>query len=256
VVILKWKTERLRKQTGNMALRSRLDSGISKRQIVKHAVVRPTKLLFLSVISLLLAIASAYVYGIFYILLTTFPLVFEDVYNFSTGVSGLSYIGLGVGNFVSVLIYTFNSDNHLKRRREAGKRVRPEDRLPTLVLSGPIIAAGLFWYGWTANEHVFWMVPILGTAVIGFGSMLFFLPVIGYLVDAFGLYAASALAANTVLRSVGGALLPLAGRNMYSALGIGWGNSLLGFLVLAFSPVLYLLYRYGETIRLKYSVSL
>ena len=58
-----------------------------------------------------------------------------------------------------------------------------------------------------------------------------------YLVDAFVRYAASATAANTVLRSLLGGLLPLCGLKMYKALGLGWGNSLVGFLALALVPV-------------------
>lgn len=59
------------------------------------------------------------------------------------------------------------------------------------------------------------------------------------MIDALGHEAAaSGLASNLTqscaLYSVAAALLPLAGRPLYSALGLGWGNSLLGFLALAF----------------------
>lgn len=70
-----------------------------------------------------------------------------------------------------------------------------------------------------------------------------------YLVDAFTIYAASAMAANTVFRSLAGALLPLAGRKMYETLGLGWGNSLLGFIALALCPLPIIFYVFGERIR-------
>ena len=70
-----------------------------------------------------------------------------------------------------------------------------------------------------------------------------------YLVDAFTIHAASALAANAVLRSILGACFPLFGLQMYSVLGLGWGNSLLGFVSLALCPVPLLLLKYGESIR-------
>jgi hypothetical protein len=75
------------------------------------------------------------------------------------------------------------------------------------------------------------------------------MPISTYLVDAFTLHAASALAANTVLRSLVGALLPLAGPKMYDTLGLGWGNSLLAFIALALCPIPILFYKYGERIR-------
>lgn len=70
-----------------------------------------------------------------------------------------------------------------------------------------------------------------------------------YLVDAFTTYAASAIAANTVLRSLLGALLPLAGPKMYQALGLGWGNSLLGFIGISLFPLALMFFKYGERIR-------
>ena len=70
-----------------------------------------------------------------------------------------------------------------------------------------------------------------------------------YLVHTYGRYSASAIAANKVLQSIGGAFLPLAGEPMYDALGLGWGNSILAFIVLLFVPVPWLLFRYGKVLR-------
>lgn len=72
-----------------------------------------------------------------------------------------------------------------------------------------------------------------------------------YLVDAFEQYAASAIAANMVLRNLVGALLPLGGRRLFETLGIGWGNSLLAFIGIALVPFPLMLYKYGERIRRK-----
>ena len=75
------------------------------------------------------------------------------------------------------------------------------------------------------------------------------MPIQTYLVDAFTIHAASAIAANTVLRSLVGALLPLAGPTMYAKLGLGWGNSLLGFIAVAMLPIPWVFLIYGERIR-------
>jgi len=75
------------------------------------------------------------------------------------------------------------------------------------------------------------------------------MPTLTYLIDAYTRYAASVTAANTVLRSLLCALLPLAGRKMYAALGLGWGNSLLGFIALAMIPFPFIFWKYGERIR-------
>ena len=75
------------------------------------------------------------------------------------------------------------------------------------------------------------------------------MPALTYLVDAYTIYAASASAAATVFRSLVGALLPLAGNSMYNTLGVGWGNSLLGFIAVAFMPVPFIFWKFGERIR-------
>lgn len=71
-----------------------------------------------------------------------------------------------------------------------------------------------------------------------------------YLVDLFGSEAAaSALGANNLLRFLSSTFLPLAGPSMYMTLGHGWGNTMLGFLALAFVPAPVLFYRFGERLR-------
>jgi hypothetical protein len=77
-----------------------------------------------------------------------------------------------------------------------------------------------------------------------------------YVVEAYTRYAASALAATTLLRSLLGAFLPLAGPALYQHLGLGWGNSVLGFIALALVPIPWLFFRYGEWLRKRWPVEL
>ena len=76
-----------------------------------------------------------------------------------------------------------------------------------------------------------------------------------YLVDVHSMYCASALASNTVMRSIAGAVLPLCGLDMYDALGLGWGNLLLGFIAIGVSVAPLIFWRYGERLRTHYEVS-
>ncbi|RAH42900.1 uncharacterized protein BO95DRAFT_466501 [Aspergillus brunneoviolaceus CBS 621.78] len=76
-----------------------------------------------------------------------------------------------------------------------------------------------------------------------------------YLVEAFTAQAASAAAANTVLRSLVGAVLPLAGPDMYSALGLGWGNSLLALIALVMLPLPLAFFRFGERLRMRFPIA-
>lgn len=75
-----------------------------------------------------------------------------------------------------------------------------------------------------------------------------------YLIDTFNIYSASALASNSLMRSLAGAVIPLGGLPMYDALGLGWGNSLLGFIAVVLIPVPWFFMRYGEKIRKDYEI--
>ncbi|KAF7592249.1 hypothetical protein BBP40_000450 [Aspergillus hancockii] len=83
-----------------------------------------------------------------------------------------------------------------------------------------------------------------------------YLPIQTYVIDCYPAYAASANATLTATRSLVGALLPLVGPSMFESLGLGWGNSLLGFLALAFVPIPIIFTRWGKLIREKYPVNL
>lgn len=134
----------------------------------------------------------------------------------------------------------------LKRLAKDGE-MKPEYRLPPMVFGIGLAAAGLFWY-WMVNQICTWIIPILGQVMIGTGITTCFLPVSAYLVDDITQYAASANEANTLLRSVGGVLLPMAGPKMYAALGQGWGNTLLAGIVVCCVPLIWFIMRYGEMI--------
>ncbi|KAL9052055.1 MAG: hypothetical protein Q9162_005626 [Coniocarpon cinnabarinum] len=249
-VLLERKAKRLRKETGNPHLRSRMDSGLTPAAAFRRAIVRPLKMLVFKPIVLFLAVYVAVVYGYLYLLFTTLTEVFQESYHWKTGIAGLSFLGIGIGNFVGVFTFAVGSDRNLKKRKARGEQLKPEHRLPLLVPAGLCVPIGFFIYGWSAEYHVHWFVPIFGTFFVGVALMCIFMPIQTYLVDAFTVHASSAIAANTVLRSIVGAVLPLAGQPMYAKLGLGWGNSLLGFISLTMIPIPLVLIKYGERIRL------
>ncbi|KAM0321642.1 hypothetical protein ACHAQA_009998 [Verticillium albo-atrum] len=170
-------------------------------------------MLFLSPIIFGLSLLTAVAYGTLYLLFTTVTEVFKTHYGIVTNV-GLIYLGFGCGQFAGLFMFGAVSDVILRKMAKGGE-MKPEYRLPPMIPGGAMIPVGLLIYGWTVQYSVFWFVPVIGTFLIGFGMITVFTPVGTYLVDAFPAYAASATAANTVFRSIGGALLPLAGPRMY-----------------------------------------
>ncbi|KAI6484354.1 hypothetical protein MCOR12_005325 [Pyricularia oryzae] len=253
-VILDRKTAKLRKETGNEQLRSKLDAGLSTTDYFKRSIVRPLKLMAFSPITQIFAIYLAIVYGYLYLVFTTITSVFTETYGFSSSTAGLAFLGIGIGFLIGQGIFTYTSDAYVQRRAaREGNGMLPEYRLLWLPFGGAVLPIGFFIYGWTAEYKVHWIAPIIGMGVIGIANILLFMSVTVYLIDSFNMYAASAMAANTVIRSVAGAVLPLAGPAMYAALGLGWGNSLLAFIALAMLPVPFVIQRYGEYLRTRFA---
>ena len=139
--------------------------------------------------------ALGIIFGYVYLLFTTFPEVFGSVYGWSEGLIGLSYLGCGIGFMVGAGIVGKTNDSIVLRLTKKNGGVRkPEYRMSVMMWFTPLIAIGMFWYGWSAKAATHWIVPILGTVPIGIGMMGFFLPSFIYVIEAFGFYSASAIA--------------------------------------------------------------
>ena len=101
-----------------------------------------------------------------------------------------------------------------------------------MIVGGCSVPVGLFMYGWNAANQSLYNIPIVATGVCCFGLEATTIPASTYMVDASGIHGASAIAATDALKFGGGAILPIAGPPLYEHLGLGWGNSLLEFIVL------------------------
>ncbi|KIY70471.1 MFS general substrate transporter [Cylindrobasidium torrendii FP15055 ss-10] len=217
---------------------------------------RPVILLTRSFVCLILSLYMAFMYGIYYLMFATFPTVFRQNYGFGIGVGGLVYIGLGVGFCLATIFASRTADqvyHHLAEKN--GGVGKPEHRIPALFIGSLFVPIGLFWYGWSAQARIHWMMPIVGSGIFGFGMMTTFIPIQLYLVDTFT-YAASAVAAASVLRSLFGFAFPLFAGQMFKALGLGGGNSLLGGLAIVLGiPFPIWVYYKGEAIRAKSSLT-
>lgn len=259
-VLIRRKTERLSKELGRTDLRSAYEPNVERVSVasaMKVGLKRPILLLVKSPIVLLLSLYMAIVYGLLYLFFTTIPSVFENQYGFSTGLSGLAYLGIGLGFGIGLVLYGVTNDRVvLKLTQRNGGKYEPEMRLPAMIMFACLLPISFFWYGWTVDKDVHWIVPIIGMMPFGIGMMGVYLPIQTYVIDCYQTYAASANASLTTTRSLVGAVLPLAGSKLFANLGLGWGNSLLGFIALAFIPVPIIFSRYGQRIRERFPVNL
>lgn len=173
MILLERKAARLRASTDNPKLRSKLArTHVSSNQVLAQALVRPTVLLVRSPVVLFTSLYVALVFGLMYLLMTTFTSVFEGHYGFSTATSGLSFLGLGVALVSAMVVFRTVGSRVQAARMEADgvDQPRPEYRLILMMWFSPFVGLGLFVYGWTVQYQVHWIVPIIGTALIGFGA--------------------------------------------------------------------------------------
>jgi len=96
----------------------------------------------------------------------------------------------------------------------------------------------------------------MSTFFYGIGQIAIFNTTQNFYIDAFSQYAASAIAAGALFRSVVGGIVPMFTGALLHKLGVGWGMSVFGFisLVLAPSPVLF--YLFGERLRKNFAIQL
>ncbi|KAL2074775.1 hypothetical protein VTL71DRAFT_8554 [Oculimacula yallundae] len=252
-VILRRRAAKLSKMTGKVYKSSTEVQHGAKTvsQEFKTALSRPWILLFREPIVLLLSIYMAIIYGTLYLMFGAMPIVYQQQRGWSAGIGGLSFVGVAVGMITAVCYSIFDNKRYLKVEAKHNGNAPPEARLPPALIGSIALPVGLFWFAWTNGPSIHWSVSIIGTAPFGFGMVLVFLSIMNYLIDSYVIYAASVLAANSVLRSLFGAVFPLFTTYMYQDLGIHWASSIPAFLALACVPFPFLFYKYGEGIRLK-----
>ncbi|KAI1262769.1 MFS general substrate transporter [Xylariaceae sp. FL1019] len=217
-------------------------------QVYKVALTRPWILLF-DPISFLCAIYMSVVYALLYMLFSIYPIVFQDMRGWNAGVGELPLLGTAIGAAIGSVITVIDSRMKAKKLKNGGKIV-PEDRLTLGILGGVGFPITMFWFAWTANfNSVHWVVPTLAGVFLGTSLMLIFVGFLNYLVDTYLMYAASAIAINTVTRSLAGAAAPLFTDYMFEALGVGPGGSLIGGVAALLALIPFAFYKYGARIR-------
>jgi len=252
-VLLQRRAATLTNMTGRI-YKSKAEEEINRslRARLKIALTRPWTLLFLEPIVLLLSIYMAILYGTLYMFFGSFPIVYQQVRGWDESSGGLAFLGIGTGVVLGIIFSFFDHRRYHNLAFASGNQtLEPEARLPPSLVGCVAIPIGIFWFAWTNGVSVNSLVSIAGQVPFGFGFVLVYLTSQNYLIDAYTIYAASVLAANTLLRSAIGATFPLFTTYMYSNLGIHWASSVPAFLSLCCVPFPFLFYRYGVYIRRK-----
>ncbi|KAL2819406.1 subtilisin-like protein [Aspergillus granulosus] len=195
---------------------------------------------------LLFAVATALVY----LFTQALPPIYESL-GFTPRQACLPFIAIGVG--LSLGLLTRYLDLHLiERRRKRGHILLPEHKLAGFWIGSGVLAGSLWVFAWTippAVQNLHWVVSVLALILIGYALNEIDYVLGGYLADSYLSYAASGLAALSLIRALLSGMLPLVSSPMFSQLGANVAVSLLAAVATAFCLVPPLFSRFGETIR-------
>lgn len=121
---------------------------------LKQALMRPLKMLVKSPVVMASCILIFIVIGLLNVFLTELSRTVQDVYNVSSGQSGVMYLGLALGFVAASVLFGLTNDRimHALARRHDGE-TKPEFRLPATMAAMPVCAAlatmhqyqGLIW---------------------------------------------------------------------------------------------------------------
>ncbi|KAJ5907888.1 hypothetical protein N7495_000570 [Penicillium taxi] len=251
-VILKKRAQKIRRETGRPIYAKCEINAPTKIELLKTSFQRPTRMLTTEPVVIFFTLWVSFAWGILYLFFSSVVQTFSTNYGWDLLATGLVQLAITVGAIIGTAINPFSDYLYLKsaeRNTEKPGKAIPEARLYTAIPGSILFAASLFWYGWSSQPQVHWIVPTISITVAGLGVYSIYMAVVNYLTDAYERYAASALSAASLGRNVFGAFLPLAAPQLFTNLGFGWAGSLVGFIASALSVVPIVLVLKGRQIR-------
>ncbi|GAA5978913.1 hypothetical protein JCM11641_000091 [Rhodosporidiobolus odoratus] len=244
-VILTRKAKDLRFRTKRWALHSKHEENdFSLKHFAEKTLTRPIVMLIKEPMVLAICLYNSFTYGVLYLMFSAVPIIFEETHGWTPVQGSLPFLGVLVGTLIAAFLNYIYSSHVFAPYLDKHGSAPPEMRLPPMMLGGILFPVGFFFLGWLPLAG-----KIVGLALIGVAFLLIFQAGINYLLDAYTVYAASAVAANTFLRSIFAAALPLVAMPLYHNLGVGRACSILGAISAALMTVPFVFYKYGPKLR-------
>ncbi|KAF7591153.1 hypothetical protein BBP40_001927 [Aspergillus hancockii] len=131
--ILYRRARRIRKITGNSNYKCEAEielSNVRPKDILFEALIRPFQLSFLEPIVLFLNLYISLIYGILYIWFEAFPIVFSEIHTFNPGQTGLAFLGILIGSFITLAGYFYWKAKYQSRHFDRTGNISPEHQLP------------------------------------------------------------------------------------------------------------------------------
>ena len=141
----------IRRQTNSWGIHARHDRiEVDPRELIDKYFARPLKMLITEPIVFLVSLYMSFIYGLVYCLLEAYPYVFEEIYGFTPGFSGLPSIGLIIGLVLGCSFVLSQQATYVKKLVENKNVPIPEWRLVPTLIGAPVFTVGIFW--WVINQ--------------------------------------------------------------------------------------------------------
>lgn len=206
----------------------------------------------------LLLFFNSLVYAGFLDVSASMPYLFQEIYGFNDLQIGLAFIPFGVGAFLATIIFGRLSDWNFRRvAKNSGinidkkrafdlkdfpiEKVRMQVAWPLIVIGD----AAMICYGWVMHVETNLAVPLILQFIIGVTWTAAFNAMSVMLIDLYPLSPSTATAANNLARCFMGAAGTAVIIQMINGMGRGWCFTFIASVVLTFSPILWVLMKWG-----------
>lgn len=185
-VLLRQRAERLSRLTDKVYI-SALDAGqppATPGQKLKVALIRPWIFLFREPIVLIASIYVVIVYGTMYLNFAAYPIVFQRGRGWGIGLGGVAFTGTAIGVVLATIAAYVDYKHYIRIQKETKKNILPpEYRLRSTIVGSFLVPIGLFWFAWTSQPSIHWIVPIIGSVFFSCGLVMVFMSLLNYLID-------------------------------------------------------------------------
>lgn len=213
---------------------------------LKTALLRPFVLMFCEPIILFMSFYLSFIYSLLYALFFAFPIAFEEIRGWNMGMTGVSFCSIILGIMLAMCV-TPIQERLYKRHCRNGPV--PEARLYLMMLGCLVLPMSLFVFAFTSYDGIIWVGPAAAGVLFGFAMLVIYISANSYIVDSYSNFAASAVAAKTLMRSLIGASVPLWITQMFHNMGFWQAGLTLACISVAIAPIPFIFFFKGGPIR-------
>lgn len=144
--LLSRKAAEIRRESHVWGIHSKLDElEFDFRELMRKHFTLPLRMLFTEPIVFLISLYMSFIYGLVYALIEAYPYVFQHIYKMNTGISGLPFIGLIIGQVLACAFMCSQHNVYVKKLKANQDVPIPEWRLQPTIIGAPAFTIGLFW---------------------------------------------------------------------------------------------------------------